>query len=80
MKEALIRKILSERLEEIYRHCKNVDKKFDKESIHNFRLSVKIFRSFLHLLSTLNETKRIKLPKHISRLYRTFRCGQGGSD
>ena len=70
MKEALIRKILSERLEEIYRHCKNVDKKFDKETIHTFRLSVKTFRSFLHLLSAVNKNVKIKLPKSIKRLYR----------
>ncbi len=69
MKEAKIRLILSDRLVEVYRLCKQINEDFDKECIHKFRLSVKTFRALIHLLAFQDKKSKLKLPETIRRLY-----------
>jgi CHAD domain-containing protein len=70
MKQQKIKKILSEKLDELSGLCKKISPDFDKESIHNFRVAVKTFRSFLRLLRMNgNNDKHLILSKKIKRLY-----------
>ena len=64
-----IKGILRDKLKEIARSCVDIDKDFDKNSIHNFRVTVKSLRSFLRLLRMYIHKPSLKMPKKFKRLY-----------
>lgn len=63
-------------IREIFHYARKINNNFDRDDIHNFRVSVKKLRSFLRLLAahkpelTLNLSKKFKQLYHIAGLIR----------
>jgi CHAD domain-containing protein len=69
MKPDRINKVLRDKVKEIRKHSENIGGDFDKDTIHKFRVAVKMLRSFLRLLSTGNDEPIVKLPGKFKRMY-----------
>jgi CHAD domain-containing protein len=74
MEQEDIRKIIKKKTLRIAKLASAIDKGFDPEDVHKFRVEVKRLRSFLRLLSANNKEKKIKLPGKFKRLY--YICGE----
>jgi len=70
MTQKEIRAVVKEKTREIEDLAAAVDKRFGKEHIHDFRVSVKSLRSFLRLQESTLANSGFKLSKKLKRLYR----------
>jgi len=71
MKPEKIRAILKDKISEITELSEQVGKDFDVDIIHDFRVAVKVLRSFLRLLRTHHQEPGLKMTKKFKRLYQT---------
>ena len=69
MKQEIIKTVIKEKVDKIADLCENIWPDFDKEIIHEFRVTVKKLRSFLRLLRMHSHKQSIKIPKKFKRLY-----------
>jgi CHAD domain-containing protein len=69
MKQKKIKAILQKKMKTIEKLSSSVGDSFDKNTIHDFRLSVKSLRSFLHLLESYAGHIKFRVPKKLKRLY-----------
>lgn len=70
MKQKEIKRIITRKMRTIDSLSFLVGDNFDKEIIHDFRLSVKSLRSFLHLIESHADNIDFRIPKKLRRLYR----------
>ncbi|MCD6010552.1 MAG: domain containing protein [Flavipsychrobacter sp.] len=69
MKEDKIKRVIAEKLEQISSCAEKVNERFDKDDIHDLRVSVKSLRSFLRLLKTIPSVPGLKIPGKMKQLY-----------
>jgi CHAD domain-containing protein len=69
MEREQIRLVIKKKVDQLSAASKIIDKEFDKEAIHTFRVTIKSLRSFLRLLNTGGQKKLLKIPEKIKRLY-----------
>ncbi len=69
MKPEKIRKIIGGKVKKIKTLSRNINDKFEKDAIHEFRVAVKSLRSFLCLLRMASEDRAPKIPGKFKRLY-----------
>lgn len=70
MKKDTVRKIIGDDLEKMGQYCHTIDKKFDAESIHEFRVQSKKIRALLRLLALQTGNADIRLTRRVKELYR----------
>lgn len=69
MKKQTIRHIFRQQNKKVYKSLKAMCDDYEPEHVHAFRVQVKKFRAFLHLLSVAAPKRRYKLPKDIKQAY-----------
>jgi CHAD domain-containing protein len=69
MKEIGTNDLIKQELRKTSRRARKVNKDFDKEAIHDFRVSVKSLRSFLRLIENYDPELKLKLSKKFKQLY-----------
>ncbi len=69
MKKKEIRALLKKKMKAIEKLSSATGHGFDKNIIHNFRLSIKSLRSVLRLLESSSNKNAFKIPKKLRRLY-----------
>lgn len=69
MKRAKIKKLIDKKVQGAIRPCRDVCVDFDKETIHKFRVAVKVIRSFLRLYRMQANDSHPKIPKSFKKLY-----------
>lgn len=69
MKDEKIKAIIKEKVNQITEYSEKINRDFDKDTIHNFRVVVKSLRSFLRLLRLHTSESKLKLPGKFKRLY-----------
>jgi len=68
MQQKKLKAIIKKKVGIITHLCRDVDTAFDKDTVHDFRTSVKSLRSFLRL-QQMHTGKHLKIPKKFKRLY-----------
>ncbi len=63
--------LIKQELRKISRHARKLNKDFEKDAIHDFRVSVKSLRSFLRLIENHTPELKLKLSKKFKQLYHT---------
>ncbi|MFI4962878.1 MAG: CHAD domain-containing protein [Legionellales bacterium] len=69
MNQEKIKAIIKKKVNDITGLCRDINNSFDKDTIHNFRVSVKSLRSFLRLQRMYIHKPGLKMPKKFKRLY-----------
>ena len=69
MDQEHIKQLLADKIKSIKHCCRNIDKGFNQEAIHDFRVEVKKLRSFLKVLRLCDNNYKLRLPKRFKRLY-----------
>lgn len=69
MKKRVIREVIARKSAEIAVLCKAVSPAFNKEDIHEFRVSIKVLRAFLTLQRQGKRKSAATLPKKLRQLY-----------
>src|ERR1700744_4288525 len=69
MKQEMIKTMIKDKVNRIGELCESIGRDFDKETIHELRVTVKKLRSFLRLLRMHSQKNSIKMPKKFKRLY-----------
>ena len=64
-----MRQLIKEKIDQIYILTEKTGLDFDREVIHEFRVTVKALRSFLRLLRLHSDKKGLKMPGKFKRLY-----------
>lgn len=70
MKHKEIVRVLKKKLKECDKLAGAVGSGFDREVIHDFRVSVKVLRAVLRLMESATDGARFKIPAKLKRLYR----------
>ena len=69
MKQDKIRTVIADKVREITGLCEIIGNDFDKDTIHQFRVTVKTLRSFLRLLKLHAPQPHLQLTRKFKRLY-----------
>jgi CHAD domain-containing protein len=69
MDQDQIKYLLKKKIKSIKHYCRKIDKGFNQEDIHDFRVEVKKLRSFLKVLRLCDNNYKLRLPKRFKRLY-----------